>query len=89
MTKIKEVILAHRYKVSIVSVKQITSIRDNPVWTYGIQLCGNASNSSMEVLQRYQNKVLRIIVNAPRYAPNNQISRSERANNERRNPKIQ
>ena len=41
-----------------------------PIWTYGIPLWGTASNSNIEKLQRFQNKVLRSIVNAPRYVPN-------------------
>ena len=41
-----------------------------PIWTYGIPLWGTASNSKIEILQRFQNKVLGSIVNAPRYVPN-------------------
>ena len=41
-----------------------------PIWTKGIPLWGTASNSKVEILQRFQNKVLRSIVNAPRYVPN-------------------
>jgi hypothetical protein len=41
-----------------------------PIWTYGIPLWGTASNSNIEILQIFQNKVLRSIVNAPRYVPN-------------------
>ena len=41
-----------------------------PVWTYGIQLWGSASNSNLEILERFQSKVLRIITDAPRYVPN-------------------
>jgi hypothetical protein len=37
---------------------------------YGIPLWGTASNSKIEILQRFQNKVLRSIVNAPWYVPN-------------------
>ena len=44
-----------------------------PVWTYGIQLCGTASNSDIEILQRFQNTVLRVLVNAPWYVPNGLI----------------
>ena len=36
-----------------------------PIWAYGIPLWSTASNSNTEILQRYQNKVLRAIVNAP------------------------
>jgi len=41
-----------------------------PVWTYGIQLWGTASNSDLEILERFQSKVLRIITDAPWYMPN-------------------
>lgn len=46
-----------------------------PVWTYGIQLWGSASNSNIEILERFQAKVLRIIVNAPWYVTNEIIRR--------------
>jgi hypothetical protein len=36
-----------------------------PIWTYGILLWSTASNSNTEILQRYQNKVLRAEVHAP------------------------
>jgi len=38
------------------------------IWFYGVQLWGTASNSNIEMLQRFQNKYLRIIVNAVWYA---------------------
>jgi hypothetical protein len=41
-----------------------------PVWSYGIQLWGCASDSNIQVIQRYQNKVLKCIVNAPWYVRN-------------------
>jgi hypothetical protein len=41
-----------------------------PVWTYGIPLWGSVSHSNIEILQRFQNKVLRTIVNASWYIPN-------------------
>ena len=31
-----------------------------PIWTYGIPLWGTASNSNIEILKRFQNKVLRV-----------------------------
>jgi hypothetical protein len=37
---------------------------------YGVPLWGAASNSNIEILQSYQNKVLRATVNAPRYISN-------------------
>ena len=41
-----------------------------PIWKYGIPLWCTASHSNIEILQRFQNKVLRTIVNAPWYIPN-------------------
>lgn len=51
-----------------------------PVWTYGLQLFGTASNSNIEILQRFQNKVLRNIVNAPWYVPNDVIHKDLQMN---------
>jgi hypothetical protein len=44
-----------------------------PVWTYGVQLWGTASNSNLEILEGFQSKVLRIITDAPLYLPNTVI----------------
>jgi hypothetical protein len=41
-----------------------------PIWTYGVQLWGSASNSNLEILERFQSKVLRILTDAPWYVPN-------------------
>jgi len=41
------------------------------IWTYGIQLWGTVANSNLEILQRYQSKVLRIIINGPWYYATN------------------
>jgi hypothetical protein len=46
-----------------------------PIWTYGIQLCGTASTSYIEILERFQSKALRMIVDAPWYVPNTVIRR--------------
>jgi hypothetical protein len=39
------------------------------IWTYGIQLWGTASNSNIDILERFQSKVLQIITDAPWYVP--------------------
>jgi len=41
-----------------------------PVWTYGIQLWGCTKPSNIAIIQRFKNKVLRAIVNAPWYVRN-------------------
>ncbi|KAL7291223.1 hypothetical protein TKK_0014836 [Trichogramma kaykai] len=37
-----------------------------PIWTYGIQLWGAAAKSNLEIIERFQSKVLRNIVNVSR-----------------------
>lgn len=44
-----------------------------PIWTYGIQLWGTAANSNIEILQRFQSKMLRIITKASWYVTNDQL----------------
>jgi hypothetical protein len=46
-----------------------------PIWTYGIQLWGTASTSDIEILERFQSKALRMIVDATWYVPNTIIRR--------------
>lgn len=46
-----------------------------PVWTYGIQLWGCTKKSNLETIQRFQNKVLRNIVDAPWYIRNSDLHR--------------
>jgi hypothetical protein len=36
-----------------------------PIWTYGLQLWGTASTSNIEILERFQSKALRMIVDSP------------------------
>ena len=44
-----------------------------PVWTYGIQLWGCTSQSNRNIIQRFQNRVLRGIVDAPWYIRNDNL----------------
>jgi hypothetical protein len=46
-----------------------------PIWTYGIQLWGSTSSSTIDILERFQSEVLRIITDAPWYVPNAVITR--------------
>ena len=45
------------------------------VWIYGIQLWGTTSNSNIEILQRFQSKTLRFLIDALWYATNETIHR--------------
>jgi hypothetical protein len=44
-----------------------------PVWTYGIQLWGCTSQSNRNIIQRFQDRVLRGIVDAPWYIRNDNL----------------
>jgi hypothetical protein len=44
-----------------------------PVWTYGAQLLGCTKKSNIKIIQTFQNKVLRCIVNAPWYTRSQNI----------------
>jgi hypothetical protein len=46
-----------------------------PIPIYGIQLCGAASTSNTEILERFQSKVLRMAVDSPWYVSNTVIRR--------------
>ncbi|VVC34115.1 Hypothetical protein CINCED_3A012612 [Cinara cedri] len=41
-----------------------------PMWTYGLQLWGNAKISNTNKIQTFQNKFLRLITNSPPYISN-------------------
>ena len=44
-----------------------------PVWTYGIQLWGCTSQNNRNIIQRFQNRVLRDIVDAAWYTRNDNL----------------
>jgi hypothetical protein len=44
-----------------------------PIWAYGIELWGCACKSNIAGIQRGQSKILRAIVDAPRYVTNDMI----------------
>jgi hypothetical protein len=64
-------LLGHKSKLSINKLLAYKVIF-KPIWswTYVIQLWGSASISNIEILERFQGKVLRMITDAPWYVPN-------------------
>ena len=44
-----------------------------PMWSYGIQLWGSASNSILEIIQRFQSNTLQTISSAPWFIKNLEI----------------
>ena len=44
-----------------------------PTWMYGIQLWGISANSNLEILQRFQSKLLIIMTDSPCYITNKRL----------------
>lgn len=63
-------LLARNSKLSLNNKVLLYKTIITPLWTYGIQLWGSALNSNIEILKRFQSKVLRILVDAPWFITN-------------------
>jgi len=63
-------IIGRKSKLSLTNKLPIHKFILKPIWKYGIPLWGAASQSNIEILQRLQNKILRMVTNAPWYIPN-------------------
>jgi hypothetical protein len=63
-------LLGRKSKLSINTKLLIYKAILKPIWNYGIQLWGTTSNSNIEILECFQSKVLRLIVDAPWYVLN-------------------
>ena len=83
-TKRKELDLKLRKLYWIIGQKSQLSLENKllvykailkPIWTYGVQLCGSASNSNIDILKGFHSRVLRVITDAPWYVPNTVITR--------------
>lgn len=68
-------LLGYKSQLSLNNKILVYKIILKPVWTYGIQLWGCAKNSNVNIIQRFQNKALRLIANAPWYVTNETIHR--------------
>jgi len=58
-------LLGSKSQLSIESKSLLYKAILQPIWTYGVRLWSTAANSNMEIIQRFQDKYLGIIVNAP------------------------
>jgi hypothetical protein len=68
-------LLGRKSKLSINNKLLIYKVILKPIWTYSIQLWGTTSNSNIEILEHFQSKVLRLIVDVPWYVSNSVISK--------------
>jgi hypothetical protein len=60
-------LLGRKSKLSINNKLLIYKVILKPIWTYGIQLWDTTSNLNIEILESFQSKVLRLILDAPWY----------------------
>jgi hypothetical protein len=68
-------LIGWKSQLSLTNKLLIHKIILKPIWAYWIQLWGSASNSHLEILERFQSKVLRILTDAQWYVPNALIRR--------------
>ena len=68
-------IIGWKSQLSLANKLLFYKVIQKPIWTYGVQLWGSASNSNLEILERFQSKVLRIITGVPWYVSNAVIKR--------------
>lgn len=68
-------LIGPKSELSLTNKLLIYKVIFKPVWTYGLELWGSASNSNLEILERFQAKMLRIITQGPWFVPNSLIAR--------------
>lgn len=66
-------LIGRRSQLSMNNKLLLYNVMLKPIWTYGIQLWGTASHSNIEIVQRFQNKMLRMVTDAPWYVTNEQL----------------
>ena len=66
-------LLGRNSKLSIDNKLLIYKVILKPIWTYGLQLWGSACNTSINIIQRFQNSLLRQMANAPWFMTNMEI----------------
>ena len=68
-------LLARNSNLSLHNKLLLYKIIVKPVWSYGVELWGTAAKSNLDIVQRFQSKMLRTIANAPWFVTNSQLHR--------------
>ena len=63
-------LVGRKSQLSLYNKLIIYKVIIKPVWTYGIQLWGAACNLNLDIIQRFQSKTLRLMLDAPWYVTN-------------------
>jgi hypothetical protein len=58
-------ILGRKSQLSLENKLLVYKVLLKPIWTYGVQMWGTASNSNIEILEIFQSKILQIITDIP------------------------
>jgi len=66
-------LIGRRSNLSLSNKRLIYLTIFRPMWTYGCELWGTTRDSNRLVIERFQNKFLRTITNAPFYITNDQL----------------
>lgn len=66
-------LIGHQSKLNDNSKLQIYKSILKPIWIYGIELWGTASNSNIDILERFQSKTLRTMFGIPQCISNKYI----------------
>ena len=68
-------LVGRKSQLSLYNKLIIYKVIIKPVWIYEIQLWGAACNSNLDIIQRFQSKTLRLMLDAPWYVTNVAIHR--------------
>lgn len=63
-------LLGRKSELSLTNKLLIYKAVIKPIWTYGIQLWGTCPKTTIDIIQRFQSKTLRLLANAPWYVTN-------------------
>ena len=63
-------LLGRHSKLSLNNKLLLYKVVLKPIWSYGVQLWGCAKPTRLKIIQRFQSKLLRTVVNAPWYVSN-------------------
>lgn len=73
-------LIGRRSKLSLSNKMLVYKAVIKPIWTYGLQLWGAAANSTIQCIERFQNKTLRVICDAPYFVRNVDIIKDLKVN---------
>jgi hypothetical protein len=68
-------LMGKKSQLSVTNKLLVYKVILKPIWTYACQLWGTASKNNIKIIERWQNKKLRLITNADWYIRINQMNK--------------